>query len=81
MAHNFSEDSRVKIPAILHLTRLDYEFLPKAKMVNIHEETNIFLDVFKKSISKINNKSYSDAKVNEFITEIKEFVKREELGY
>ena len=56
MAHNFSEDSRVKIPAILHLTRLDYEFLPKAKMVNIHEETNIFLDVFKKSISKINNK-------------------------
>ena len=80
MAHNFSEDSRVKIPAILHLTRLDYEFLPKAKMVNIHEETNIFLDVFKKSISKINNKSYSDAKVNEFITEINTQLENNDLG-
>src|SRR3989338_6941321 len=47
MIGKFNENSRVKIPAILHLTRLGYPFLPKAKMINIHQDTNIFMDVFK----------------------------------
>ena len=80
MAHNFSEDSRVKIPAILHLTRLGYTFLPNSKIVNVHPETNIFLDVFKESISKINGKAYSSAKINEFITEINTQLENNDLG-
>lgn len=49
----FNEDSRVKIPAILHLTRLGYQYLPlnEAKW---DIETNIFTDIFKSSIQKIN---------------------------
>ena len=40
----FNEDSRVKIPTILHLIRLDYQYLPLAGQ-KFDESTNIFTDV------------------------------------
>ncbi len=50
----FNEDSRVKIPAILHLTRLGYNYL-SLKKAKWNEETNIFPDIFIDSIAKIND--------------------------
>ena len=47
----FNEDSRVKIPAILHLTRLGYEYIPKYKHTEVNPN-NIFVDIFKNSIKK-----------------------------
>jgi len=52
MKHN--EDSRVKIPSLLHLTRLGYTYL-SLKGASYDPETNIFSEIFKKSIAKINN--------------------------
>jgi type I restriction enzyme R subunit len=49
----FNEDSRVKIPAILHLCRLGYEYL-SLKNQQWDEATNIFPDIFKESIARIN---------------------------
>lgn len=49
----FTENSRVKIPAILHLCRLGYTYLPLSKAVR-DETTNIFTDIFAESISRIN---------------------------
>ncbi|MBL1280378.1 MAG: type I restriction endonuclease subunit R [Fluviicola sp.] len=49
----FNEDSRVKIPTILHLTRLGYEYL-SLKNNKWDESTNIFTDVFMDSIGRIN---------------------------
>jgi type I restriction enzyme R subunit len=49
----FNEDSRVKIPALLHLTRLGYNYL-SLKNAIWDENTNIFTTVFIDSISKIN---------------------------
>lgn len=51
MAHN--EDTRVKIPAILHLCRLGYEYI-SLKDSEWDEETNIFPSIFEKSIQRIN---------------------------
>ena len=51
MKHN--EDSRVKIPALIHLTRLGFNYL-SLKNTIWDENTNIFTDVFINSISKIN---------------------------
>jgi len=48
----FNEDSRVKIPAILHLTRLGYAYL-SLKDNKWDESTNIFTDVFRESIGMI----------------------------
>ena len=49
----FNEDSRVKIPALLHLTRLGYKYLSLKNAV-WDENTNIFTSIFIDSISKIN---------------------------
>lgn len=50
---SFNENTRVKIPAILHLARLGYEYvsLSQAKW---DEGTNIFTDIFAESIVRIN---------------------------
>ncbi len=52
MKHN--EDTRVKIPSILHLTRLGYDYI-SLKDSSWDKNTNIFSDIFKKSMQKINN--------------------------
>lgn len=57
MSRGFNENSRVKIPAIVHLTRLGYKYLsikdPDIKS-QIDPSTNIFRDVFNDSLRKIN---------------------------
>ncbi len=40
----FNEDSRTKIPALLHLVRLGYRYISR-KEQNCLEETNIFPDI------------------------------------
>ncbi|MFN7617395.1 MAG: type I restriction endonuclease, partial [Pseudanabaena sp.] len=49
----FNEDSRVKLPSVLHLHRLGYEYLSLKNAV-WDDTTNIFTDIFKKSIAEIN---------------------------
>jgi len=51
MIHN--EDSRVKIPAIVHLTKLGYEYI-SLKTAKWNIDTNIFEDIFSESITRIN---------------------------
>ena len=59
---SFNENSRVKIPAILHLCRLGYQYLT-LKNVKYDEGTNIFTDIFNESILRINsNLTASDIK-------------------
>ena len=49
----FNEDSRVKIPALLHLNRLGYEYLSLFNTKR-DESTNIFTDIFTDSFLRIN---------------------------
>jgi len=76
----FNEDSRVKIPALLHLTRLGYCFLPKASMKVIHSQTNIFFDQFKEGLCKINKKSYGDSQIDTFLSKLATKLDNEDLG-
>lgn len=57
---SFNEDSRVKIPAILHLCRMGFTYIPKKQQQRI-EENNFFPAIFKKSISEINGISEQEA--------------------
>jgi len=58
----FNENTRVKIPAILHLCKLGYSYL-SLKNAQWDVSTNIFTDIFKESITRINSDlSASDAK-------------------
>ncbi|OPC27785.1 restriction endonuclease subunit R [Elizabethkingia meningoseptica] len=49
----FNENSRVKIPALLHLMKLGYQYIPLSQRTN-REDTNIFEDIFVESLSRIN---------------------------
>ena len=49
----FNENTRVKIPAILHLTRLGYDYV-SLKNAAWDENTNIFIEILEKSINRIN---------------------------
>lgn len=50
---SFNENTRVKIPAILHLCRLGYQYL-SLSTANWDAETNIFSDIFCEALLRIN---------------------------
>ncbi len=49
----FNENTRVKIPAILHLCRLGYQYISLSK-AKWEISTNIFIDIFAESLIRIN---------------------------
>lgn len=76
----FNEDTRVKIPAILTLTRMGYDYL-SLKTSKYDKETNIFTDIFIESIKKINlalNISTND--IEQVLKEISIMLDNEDLG-
>ena len=74
----FNEDSRVKIPAILHLVRLGYTYL-SLKGQQWDESTNIFTDIFHESIKRL-NPELSDGDVARFYSEVSLALENEDLG-
>ena len=74
----FNEDSRVKIPAILHLIRLGYTYIPRNEQNRI-EETNIFPELFKESIRRI-NPNIQDNELNRLLEEITLQLDYDDLG-
>jgi len=49
----FNENSRVKIPALLHLMKLGYQYIPLSQQYR-REDTNIFEGIFVESLMRIN---------------------------
>lgn len=74
----FTEDSRVKIPCILHLVRLGYEYL-SLKNATWDLDTNIFPYIFKESIAKI-NPGIESADIERLLEEVKLSLDNEDLG-
>ena len=74
----FNEDSRVKIPAIIHLTRLGYDYISLKNNV-WDSSTNIFTDIFKSSVGKI-NPEFSDSDLDRLIDKISLTLENEDLG-
>jgi len=74
----FNEDSRVKIPTILHLVRLGYEYL-SLKNAKWDINTNIFTDIFLESILNI-NKVLEPEDAKRLLDEISLKLDNEDLG-
>ena len=76
----FNEDSRVKIPSILHLMRLGYEYLSlKDPSVTWDESTNIFTDIFHQSIKRI-NPTLNDLEAKQLFDDVSLSLENEDLG-
>ena len=76
-----SENTRVKIPALVHLTRLGYKYLSlKETKQYINKNTNIFRNIFCESINQINNKSFSIEETDKIIAELEIQLGNDDLG-
>lgn len=77
--HN--ENSRVKIPALVHLTRLDYDYLSlKQYKGSIYPETNIFKSLFWNGVNRINGCSLSEPDIDRLLEELAIKLSNDDLG-
>ncbi len=74
----FTEDSRVKIPSILHLIQLGYTYLSLKDAV-WDESTNIFTDVFNEQL-KVINPELSKKEIQKVYDEVSLSLENEDLG-
>ena len=74
----FNENTRVKIPAILHLCRLGYKYL-SLKTSQWDESTNIFTDIFRDSITRI-NPDITASEAKEIFENVSLSLENEDLG-
>ena len=77
------EDSRVKIPAILHLTRLGYTYLSIKDLVSgvdYDGDTNIFYRQFCDALNSINDAELDITQAKKIIEEIKIKLFNDDLG-
>ncbi len=74
----FNEDTRVKIPTILHLIRLGYNYL-SLKEAKWDLSTNIFTEIFSQNIKKI-NPGLNDSEIKLFYDEVSLSLENKDLG-
>ena len=74
----FNENFRVKIPSVLHLNRLGYRYLSLKNAV-WDKTTNIFTDIFRESVAKI-NPYIEDGDSDRLLSEIRFSLENEDLG-
>lgn len=74
----FTEDTRVKIPTILHFIRLGYDYL-SLKGQTWDKETNIFPELFYKAISTI-NPELEETDRDRLLAEVKLTLDNKDLG-
>lgn len=75
---SFNENTRVKIPAILHLCRLGFSYLSLTNAKR-DESSNIFTDIFSESIKRI-NPDIEDTAIKRLLEDISLVLDNEDLG-
>ncbi|WQV18529.1 type I restriction endonuclease subunit R [Helicobacter pylori] len=74
MPHN--EITRVQVPALMHLAKLGYDFIPTNSKPNLDTATNILIDSFTQAFERLNpNKNAKDV-----LAEIKKRLNYDDLG-
>ena len=87
MRRNFSEDGRVKVPAIIHLTRLGYRYRSTRKIrPRVDMANNIYLDSFLAALNRLNNAELAGTELQEsdalqIIRKIHDELQGEDLGH
>lgn len=77
------EDSRVKIPALVHFTRLGYDYKSLKNMVpgvDYDADTNIFYALFQDAVNRINGVELGLEEIKKLILELKIKLGNNDLG-
>lgn len=79
MIHN--ENSRVKIPALVHLTRLGYKYIKQKDCSGAYcLKTNIFKEILQESINRLNGTALTKAEVDSMVEELAIKLNTDDLG-
>lgn len=79
MIHN--ENSRVKIPALVHLTRLGYKYIKQKDCSGAYcPKTNIFKGILRESINRLNDTVLTESEVNLLVEELAIKLNTDDLG-
>ena len=77
----FNEDSRVKIPALVHLTRLGYKYISRSDVkAQADPDTNILKDVFSEQIKRLNPNIDNESSIERLLQDIKLELDYDDLG-
>ena len=74
----FNEDTRVKIPALMHLTRIGYTYRP-LNGLHLDKDTNIATDTLAAQLRRY-NRDITDSEIEQFIGKIRIMLSNEDLG-
>ena len=77
MASNFNENTRVQVPAALHLCKLGYTYLDDISDFDI--KTNILKDVFIRSVKRL-NPELNDSDCEQLLGQIVGILKNDDIG-
>ena len=81
MSKSFNENSRVKIPALVHLARLQYKYVSLQQVEQqIDSETNIYKESFRIALNQINGIELTDKDVDSIVGDLKNLLDAEDLG-
>ena len=75
--NNFNENTRVQVPAALHLCRLGYTYLDD--IPEYDKRTNIITPIFKQSVKKL-NPTLSELEISQLLERIVSEAKNDNLG-
>lgn len=76
----FNEDTRVKIPAIIHLTRIGYKYCSlKDQSHHIDQDTGIITDIFTRQLQTLNPAATEDT-INQELINIQDELNFDDLG-
>lgn len=79
MIHN--ENFRVKIPALVHLTRLGYRYIKQKDCSGAYcPKTNIFKGILRDSINRLNGTALTEADVDSLVEELAIKLNTDDLG-
>ena len=79
MIHN--ENSRVKIPALVHLTRLGYRYIKQKDCSGAYcPKTNIFKGILRDSINRLNGTALTETDVDSLVEELAIKLNTDDLG-
>ena len=74
------EDTRIKIPALIHLSRLGYSYLIR-KETTRNRGTNILTEILKQSVERINDRKLTEEAFKQLISDLREALGADDLGF
>ena len=79
MSERFNENTRVQVPAALHLCRLGYTYLDSIGETDCEPNTNILVNVFREAVAKL-NADISENRIDALLSELVQAAKNDDLG-